>query len=94
MKNSTAPSESLLTESRTRETREHLLKINHFLTQERQVHSKVLQQHKEQMEALQSSETCGSRAFEEALEHTNDFSIESTTIKPLNLQMMNSFKNN
>jgi hypothetical protein len=27
------------------------------------VHSKVLQQHKEQMEALQSSETCSSRAF-------------------------------
>jgi hypothetical protein len=63
MKNSTAPSESLLTESQTKETREHLLKINHFLTQERQVHSKVLQQRKEQMEALQSSETCSSRAF-------------------------------
>jgi hypothetical protein len=87
MKNSTAPSESLLTESQTKETmREQLLKINHFLTQERQVHSKVLQQHKEQMEALQSSETCSSRAFEEALEHTHDFSIVSTTIKPLNLQ--------
>jgi hypothetical protein len=83
-----------LTESQTKETREHLLKINHFLTQERQVHSKVLQQHKEQMEALQLSETCSSCAFEKALEHTNDFSIESTTIKPLNLQMMDSFKNN
>jgi ferredoxin-like protein FixX len=71
MKNSTAPSESLLTESQTKETmREHLLKINHFLTQERQVHSKVLQKHKEQMETLQLSETCSSRAFEEALEHT------------------------
>ncbi len=42
------------------------------------------------METLQLSETCSSRAFEEALEHT----IDSTTIKPLNLQMMNSLKNN
>jgi hypothetical protein len=86
MKNSTAPSESLLTESQTKETREHLLKINHFLTQKRQVHSKVLQQHKEQMETLQLSETCSSRAFEEALEHTHDFSIDNMTIKLLNLQ--------